>query len=489
MESLNFVRCENTSVIVVELPESVTSNSSAVSFMNVGFSENRNFGGRGALRAVSHTGDRFCSSHPINVENCTFSNNRAKKGAAIYVKNVHLNIRNSRFIENHAYRSGGAISFESKCRDPNALTIKNSSFIGNLAVSRLAVAEGDDLTEDLAGRGGAIAAINPRNTSFQDVRFVNNTSCGGGGALYVRMIETEEQRNPTADFQIERSLFEGNGAYCMATPRAELRNPRDHNHYAGGAFLYRSTVYLQMHWIVRNTRFTRNRAVYGGAMQVSGQPETPLNLVDSLLEENGALQRGGAICIPGAQLKMRGSTLRRNAALVGGGIAVLLGGRLITLPHPSNHSLVSIVEENSAYYGGGIGIFVTGLLDNTSYPSAFLCPASDTMDLRSLTVRNNTAFHYGGGIRVFAISTMVYFRGITVEGNRAMAGGGFAFTSSPIAHFESADGKAMHVANNLAAVGGGLLFEIGHYVPINITVSCSQRRRSVQNRSCRLRKP
>ena len=94
------------------------------------------------------------------------------------------------------------------------------------------------------------------------------------------------------------------------------------------------------------------------------------------------------------------------------------------------------------------------------------------MDLRSLTVRNNTAFHYGGGIRVFAVSTGLYFRGITVEGNRAMAGGGFAFTSAPVAHFESADGKAMRIVNNVAAVGGGLLFEIGHLVPVNITVSC-----------------
>ena len=365
MESLNFMRCVNTSVIIVEPLEDMTSTSSGVSFINLGFSDNRNLGGGGALRAVLRTGNLFCPSWWINIENCTFSQNRAKKGAAIYAENVHLDIRNSEFTENHADHSGGAISFESKCRDPNSLTIKNSSFVDNWAVSRLAMEEGDDHSEYLAGRGGAISAINPRNTSFRDVIFVNNTSCVGGGALYVRMIETAGQRNTAAEFQIERSVFEGNGAYCMATPRAELRNPRDQNHYAGGAFLYRSTVYLQMYWTVRDTRFTQNRAVYGGALQVSGQPETPLNLVNSLLEENGALQRGGAICILGAQLRMRGSTLRRNAALLGGGIAVWDDGRLMTRPHFSNYSSVSVIEENSAYNGGGIGIFVTGLFPTT----------------------------------------------------------------------------------------------------------------------------
>ena len=89
-------------------------------------------------------------------------------------------------------------------------------------------------------------------------------------------------------------------------------------------------------------------------------------------------------------------------------------------------------------------------------------------------MRNNTAFHYGGGIRVFTLPTAVYFRGITVEGNRAMAGGGFAFASSPVAHFESADGRAMRIVNNTAAAGGGLFFEIGHYVPVNIAVSRSR---------------
>ena len=96
------------------------------------------------------------------------------------------------------------------------------------------------------------------------------------------------------------------------------------------------------------------------------------------------------------------------------------------------------------------------------------------MDLRSLTVRNNTAFHYGGGFRLFFVPGLIYFRGITVEGNKAMAGGGFAFASSPVAHFESADGRAMRIVNNTAAAGGGLFFEIGHFVPVNITVSYSQ---------------
>ena len=94
-------------------------------------------------------------------------------------------------------------------------------------------------------------------------------------------------------------------------------------------------------------------------------------------------------------------------------------------------------------------------------------------------MRNNTAFHYGGGFRLFFVPGLIYFRGITVEGNRAMAGGGFSFASSSVAHLESDDGRPMRVANNTAAAGGGMLFEAGHFVPVNITVSYSQGHRSV----------
>ena len=360
VESLNFVGCSNSSAVVVELLDGVTSSPPLVSFSNAGFSENSNPGEGGAVRAVQCVGV-FCASPLINIENCTFSKNRAREGAAVYAENVHLNITNSRFTENRAYRSGGAISFKSERRELNDLTITISTFDDNLAASHLVLAEGDDPSEDLAGEGGAVEAINPRRIIVQDARFVNNTSCVGGGALYVRMIETEEQRNASAFFRIERSVFEENGAYCSATPRAEIRNPRDDHYCGGGALFYRSTVYLPMNWTVSDTRFARNRAVYGGAMSLLGQPETPLSLADSLFEENGALQRGGGVYMSEAQLRMYGTTLSKNSALVGGGIAVVIGGRLITQPHPTNHPSISIIEGNTAYYGGGIGMYVSGL--------------------------------------------------------------------------------------------------------------------------------
>ena len=361
VESLNFVGCSNSSAVVVELLDGVTSSSPLVSFSSANFSENVNPGEGGALRAIQ-CGRLFCASPLINIENCTFSKNRARKGAAVYAENVHLSITNSRFTENRADHAGGAISFKSERRELNDLTITNSTFDDNLAASHLVLAEGDDPSEDLAGEGGAVEAINPRRIVVQDARFVNNTSCVGGGALYVCMIEAAEQQNASSFFRIERSVFEQNGAYCSATPRAEIRNPRDDHYCGGGALFYRSTVYLPMNWTISDTRFARNRAVYGGAMSLSGQPETPLTLADSLLEENEAVQRGGAIYIVGAQVRMHGMTLSRNSALVGGGgIGVLIGGRLITQPHPTNHSSISIIEGNTAYYGGGIGVYVSGL--------------------------------------------------------------------------------------------------------------------------------
>ena len=367
--------CSSTSAVVVELLDGITLSPPSVSFSNANFSENVNPGEGGALRAIQ-CGGLFCASPLINIENCTFSKNRAREGAAVYAENVHLNITNSRFAENRADHAGGAISFKSERRELNDVMITNSTFNDNLAISHFVLPEEDDSFEDLAGKGGAVETINPRRTIVRDARFVNNTSCVGGGALYVRMIEIAEQRNTSALFRIERSVFKENGAYRRAAPRASLRHPRDNHHYAGDALLYHSSVYLRMNWTISDTEFARNRAVYGGALCLSGQPETPLSLADSLLDENEALQRGGAIYMVEAQVRMHGMTLRRNAAQVGGGIDIVNGGRLVTQPHPTNHSSITIVERNSAYYGGGIGLFVLGLFQITLQVLLHFCSLS-----------------------------------------------------------------------------------------------------------------
>lgn len=91
--------------------------------------------------------------------------------------------------------------------------------------------------------------------------------------------------------------------------------------------------------------------------------------------------------------------------------------------------------------------------------------------LTSLTIRNNTGYRYGGGIRLFASTFPVRLSGITMENNRAFVGGAIATYTTVAVEFSAFEGKECLIANNTASVGGGIYYDSVHYLPLNFTVS------------------
>ena len=92
---------------------------------------------------------------------------------------------------------------------------------------------------------------------------------------------------------------------------------------------------------------------------------------------------------------------------------------------------------------------------------AFEC-FSDEMDLGALVIRNNTAFRHGGALRGNEINGKVSIRGVLVEGNRALAGGGIAFLQTVNAVITSdSEGQPTIIRGNIAGIGGGLYYEPG----------------------------
>ena len=73
--------------------------------------------------------------------------------------------------------------------------------------------------------------------------------------------------------------------------------------------------------------------------------------------------------------------------------------------------------------------------------------------LTSLTIRNNTGYRYGGGLRIFAANFPVVFSGVTMENNRAIVGGGVAFYTTVGVEFRAFGDKPCVIANNTASVG------------------------------------
>ena len=99
----------------------------------------------------------------ITLKNCTFSDNVAVSGGAIYVKSGSLNIEDSLFINNYAELFGGAITTIGTTLNLNNVTSRNNK------------ADVD---------GGVVYSFNDKSVRVINSNFINN-SADNGGALFV----------------------------------------------------------------------------------------------------------------------------------------------------------------------------------------------------------------------------------------------------------------------------------------------------------------
>jgi hypothetical protein len=181
-----------------------------ITFKNINFYNGNSTTEKGAAINAKNT---------INVENCTFTNNKGASGAAIYLNTTASNsiIIDSTFNNNNArynntnseYPEGGAIDSHAS----NTL-IQNCSFTGNSAIHD----------------AGAVSFARSSNNTIINSTFTNNNAVNNGGAISIRLSE----------LTIINSTFQGNSATI------------------GSAIYNDPTSTLNM--IVNNTTFSNNRA-------------------------------------------------------------------------------------------------------------------------------------------------------------------------------------------------------------------------------------
>ena len=135
----------------------------------------------------SDCGGAICTSKDLTIINCTFTNNQATSGGAIYADNVKMSIYGSTFICNHASSMGGAVAAIGDA--PDDWEIFNCTFVDNSA---------DD-------NGGAF--YSHADQSMGDI--VNSTFIGNrasaGDAIY----------NFGCQGTVERCIFVNNTANSM----------------------------------------------------------------------------------------------------------------------------------------------------------------------------------------------------------------------------------------------------------------------------------
>ena len=260
------------------------------------------------------------------VTNCVFEGNSAQvaAGAIVAMQNVTLDIQGTTFVGNKALQ-GGAIEVVQQVH----LRIKNcTTFVGNKVLSgdggaitaqhnaTLTVRETSFIGNDVSGAGGAITVNRASYLTTTNCVFDNNTSQYLGGAIIGYFNATLDIRGTR--FTHNRALQGGaidvdTDVHLRITDCTFVDN---HAQY-GGAIAGSVDVVLE----IQETSFTRNRAQQGGAIDIDHH--VYLRTTDCTFVDNHAEQLGGAIYgMSDAVLEIQETSFTRNSALQGGAINV-----------------------------------------------------------------------------------------------------------------------------------------------------------------------
>lgn len=125
----------------------------------------------------------------VNLTNCTFKDNYAEYGGAIYLESGNLYLNDCKFINNTAHNYGGAIALEYDSK----VTIKKSEFINNYAQNNAGgaiylrnselIGENIEITNCSATFGAGITSLSS-NVNLNSVKGKNNAVKYDGGFIY-----------------------------------------------------------------------------------------------------------------------------------------------------------------------------------------------------------------------------------------------------------------------------------------------------------------
>ena len=184
----------------------------------------------GAINALS----------PINLEleNCSFINNKADFGGAINMLGGSLIVDNCSFIANTANNYGGAIAAENN----TYLQITNSRFENNNALADAGGAlyirdsevtlENVNITESAASFGGAVTALNS-TLNIKKSNFKKNNAAFYGGAVYAMYCEVTLEDN---SFENNTALF--GGAFFVDNSMGSVKSDFINNSALVGSAVY-----------------------------------------------------------------------------------------------------------------------------------------------------------------------------------------------------------------------------------------------------------
>ena len=336
-------------------------------------------------RAIQST----CSN--IKIMDSIFEGNTGFNGGAIYAAHTVLRLLRNSFAGNRATNAGGAISIEGgyQCNTTSLAIIVSNEFTNNSAVrggaidcySNVLAILGETTFAHNQARsinrsllysdGGAIYMISGRLYLQDDIYFFGNRAENEGGAILIINSRVETHGAEILSFQ-------NNSEGAIAIYRSQqvaFRNMLLKNNTA----YVRSALYLTLSSVVftGNTNITHNTGRLGGAIQIL--EESSISFEGYTVIDGNSATSGGAIYSVTGKISFHGRVnLVNNIADDGG--ALYASGTNITIQVFCN----TLFANNFARNGGAMYLRSRSTL-SLQYHS-------------TLTIYNNTASNYGGGI-------------------------------------------------------------------------------------------
>lgn len=381
----------------------------------------------GAIYA--YYGDLDFSTRIVNINSATFTNNSATRGGAIMfsgddstetVKGAKGYIGDVLFISNGASKTSGGDH-------------GNGGALHVALASKVTVSSGATFVNNYAeDKGAAIyltsgAEVKIEGTDTSPVEFMENSSDGNGGAVYLYTDSKLVANNAIFDSNTSYSPDYGGGAIYLTGATAELSKVTINNNSAfkGGAI----GCYSESTLTIKNSiLFDNSSRDNGGVIYNSGSTVTAEN---SVFYNNSAEASGGVIAVhSGGTVNLYGSTFSYNTAGANGG-AVYIYQSTATLGD-NEHTLPNVFKNNSATENGG-AIYVSTPNEQN---------ATSTLNAHTIEAYNNIAD--GGGALYFTTNKDA---------------GGIAFTNVSI--------KLLKLEGNVSNNNGGALY-VYHYANVQI---------------------
>ena len=186
-----------------------------------------NFGG-----AIYTPYDSY-SVYELYLTNCTFINNTAEYGGAVYMDSGIISIQGSYFINNTARNYGGAVALEYN----EQTTISDCHFIGDSSINEA---------------GGGLYVVNTPMTA-NNLEFINCTANFGAGLCSLNSsvsLSSIKGRNNQAKYN-GGAIYHMYGSFTLTN--SEFKNNNAHN---GGALFIDNSTSLT----ITDTTFTNNNA-------------------------------------------------------------------------------------------------------------------------------------------------------------------------------------------------------------------------------------